>query len=117
MHFSVLTVVSRRKRHSTLSDIKLRAAEECSGFGVLLLLTAGRVAEAAQAGAVLAFRQSANLPGAVEGQPGEGGEQRQLQQLQRGSFYLTRSETTLGSGGLLHPLHLTEPAVVLPVSC
>lgn len=102
VHFSALIVASRGKRHSTLSDIKLWAAEECSGFWVLLLLPAGAIAEAAQTGAVFPFRQLPICQG--------------LQQPQRGSFYLTRFEITLGSGGLLSPLHLTERALVLPVS-
>lgn len=116
VHFSVLTVASRGKRHSTLSDIKLWAAEECSGFWVLLLLTAGGVAEAAQAGAVFAFRQLTICQGLWRGQPGAWEGQRQLLQPQKASLYLTRFETTLGSGGLLHPSHLTERAVVFPVS-
>lgn len=102
VHFSALIVASRGKRHSTLSDIKLWAAEECSGFWVLLLLPAGAIPEAAQTGAVFPFRQLPICQG--------------LQQPQRGSFYLTRFEITLGSGGLLPPLHLTERALVLPVS-
>lgn len=55
-HFSVLIAASRGKRHSISSDTKLWAAEECCGFGVLLLLTAGGIAEADQAGAVFALK-------------------------------------------------------------
>lgn len=69
-HFSVLIVASRGKRHSTLSDIKPWAAEECSGFGVLLPLTAGGIAEAARAGAVSAFRELRICQGLWRGSPG-----------------------------------------------
>lgn len=110
VHFSVLIVASRGKRHSALSDIKPWTAQECGGFDVLLPVTAGGIAEAAQAGAVFAFRQLRICQGLWKGW------QKQLQQPQRDSFYLTWFETTLDSGDLLHPLHWAcccPPAMLL----